>query len=88
MDTVMICQHFNEKELCDIYDTRPKCCRTFPNLNSKFCIDNHRCIYKDGKLDCVNCKDKCCRHIYTKDNQTVISALDIDCEECTQIWCE
>lgn len=78
----MICPHFKD-ELCSIYETRPQCCRNFPNRNEgMFCVDS-KC-----NNDCINCKDKCCRHIEGTDVKNIIQILDISCNDCKRIYCK
>jgi hypothetical protein len=82
------CPHLNEKELCSIYETRPSCCRNFPNLNKgMFCSDSYkRCVYDSlGNLNCANCKDKCCNHLEMKTFD--IKLLNISCVECKEKYC-
>jgi hypothetical protein len=87
-----VCPFLNEAELCSIYEDRPACCRNFPNRPSSFCGDAHRC-----NLNCVACKDKCCKHICMLPSMAAsggdiitptmfIEALSISCEQCHQTW--
>lgn len=79
--TEVVCPHF-VNGLCSIYDTRPSCCRNFPNRNlGMFCADS-KC-----DEDCANCKDKCCTHIVAPSPDLVIAVLSITCSECQNIYC-
>jgi Fe-S-cluster containining protein len=82
------CPHLNEQELCSIYETRPSCCRNFPNRNEgMFCSDSYKtCVYdSQGNLDCASCKDKCCNHLEIAVFD--IKLLDISCAECKEKYC-
>ena len=58
------CPYLNADELCSIYETRPSCCRNFPNRNTGMFCSETKCVYDAlGNLDCANCKDKCCKHL-------------------------
>ena len=77
----MICPYF-KNELCTIYETRPLCCRNFPNREEGMYCSTSKC-----DNDCLNCKDKCCRHIAIKDLTNFIQILDITCDTCKRIYC-
>jgi hypothetical protein len=51
-----------------------------------FCSDHVKCTYDDqGNVDCVNCPDKCCKHIHVPDDSSkldVLRHLTMTCEEC------
>ena len=75
-----VCPYFKD-ELCSIYDQSPQCCRSFPNRTSgMFCADS-KC-----DEDCINCKDKCCRHI-EGEGTDVLELLNISCSECQNKYC-
>ena len=82
------CPYLTEDELCSIYETRPECCRSFPNRNSPNCYVPDYC-----DLDCKNCKDKCCNYISLDSESSnppkpidFYRSLDIKCDNCTQCW--
>jgi hypothetical protein len=66
--------------LCRIYESRPQCCRNFPNREHPNCIDAYRC-----DLNCKDCVDKCCNHILLTD-EGFVQSLNIECDSCKQTW--
>jgi hypothetical protein len=74
------CNHLTKEGLCDIYDTRPECCRNFPNRLHPNCVDAYRC-----DTDCENCKDKCCENV-TLTHDDFVKSLNINCNDCKQKW--
>lgn len=85
----IVCPHFTADELCGIYENRYSCCRNFPNRQTgMFCASTTRCIYDvDGNLDCKNCLDKCCRHIWVgADKEFDPSVLKMDCLTCSETY--
>ena len=80
------CPYLNNDELCSIYETRPSCCRNFPNRNEGMFCSESKCVYDaNGNLDCVNCKDKCCNHLEMEVFD--IKLLDISCSTCKEVYC-
>ena len=80
------CPYLNADELCSIYETRPSCCRNFPNRNTGMFCSETKCVYDAlGNLDCANCKDKCCKHLEM--SVFDIKLLDISCSTCKETYC-
>ena len=80
------CPYLNADELCSIYETRPSCCRNFPNRNTGMFCSETKCVYDAlGNLDCANCKDKCCKHLEMEVFD--IKLLDISCSTCKETYC-
>jgi hypothetical protein len=80
------CPYLNADELCSIYETRPSCCRNFPNRNTGMFCSETKCVYDAlGNLDCANCKDKCCKHLEMEVFD--INLLDISCLTCKETYC-
>ncbi len=79
------CPYLSKEELCSIYDSRPSCCRSFPNRTNSNCYIPDYC-----DVDCKNCKDKCCNYISlsTGTNEPIdfFNNLNIECDNCTQCW--
>jgi Fe-S-cluster containining protein len=80
------CPYLNNDELCSIYETRPSCCRNFPNRTLGMFCSETKCVYDAlGNLDCANCKDKCCSHLEMEVFD--IKLLDISCSTCKEVYC-
>jgi len=80
------CPYLNADELCSIYETRPSCCRNFPNRNTGMFCSETKCVYDAlGNLDCANCKDKCCKHLEMEVFD--IKLLNISCSTCKETYC-
>lgn len=79
---MLTCPNFIDNQ-CAIYETRPLCCRSFPNRT-----EGTYCSTTTCKDDCNTCLDKCCTHLDIPDNSNVYDLLNITCSECTNKYCK
>ena len=83
------CPHLNSEELCNIYETRPTCCRNFPGKAKKFPFSDR--VIHTCNQQCNTCVDKCCKQIFLATEHPVpddfIKSLTTECADCGAKFC-